>query len=155
MPRPAKCRCVRAEPGTSLFKPSGVPLKEMNVLNLTLDEFEALRLADMEGRYHEDAAGRMKVSRQTFGNILSSARKKTAQCLAKGFALRIQGGTIRMRTRKFQCCDCGHVWDKPCGTDRPPDCPSCRSGNLHRHHSQGGRGNRSCGRAGHGKGGER
>lgn len=55
-----------------------------------MDELEAIRLADYEGLYHEDAAVRMKISRQTFGRILHGAHKKVAECLMKGKALKIE-----------------------------------------------------------------
>lgn len=54
-----------------------------------MDELEAIRLADYEGLYHEEAAKRMKISRQTFGRILNNAHKKVAECLIKGKALKI------------------------------------------------------------------
>ncbi len=62
---------------------------------LSIDEFEAIRLADLEGLYQEQAAERMNVSRQTFGRIIESARRKVAQVLAGGLALRIEGGADR------------------------------------------------------------
>jgi len=57
---------------------------------LHMDEVEALRLADFEGFYHEDAALKMNVSRATFGRILDEARRKVAEALLKGKALRIE-----------------------------------------------------------------
>ena len=57
---------------------------------LSMDELEAIRLADYEGLYHEDAAERMKISRQTFGRILYEAHKRVAECLLKGKALKIE-----------------------------------------------------------------
>ena len=57
---------------------------------LSMDELEAIRLADYEGLYHEDAAERMKISRQTFGRILYEAHKRVAECLIKGKALKIE-----------------------------------------------------------------
>jgi predicted DNA-binding protein (UPF0251 family) len=59
-------------------------------LTVTLDEFEAVRLADYEGLYQEDGARRMKISRATFGRILAGAHRKIAECLVKGKALRIE-----------------------------------------------------------------
>ena len=59
---------------------------------LTIDEFEAVRLADLEGLYQEQAAEKMNVSRQTFGRIIESARKKVAEALVQGKALKIGGG---------------------------------------------------------------
>ena len=59
-------------------------------ITMSLDEIEALRLADYNGLYHEDAAVEMKISRQTFGRILNEARRKVAECLLKGKALKIE-----------------------------------------------------------------
>lgn len=66
---------------------------------LTLDELEALRLADMEGLYQEAAARQMGVSRQTFGRIVTEARKKTATALVTGAAIEIRGGNVRVKTQ--------------------------------------------------------
>jgi predicted DNA-binding protein (UPF0251 family)/predicted Fe-Mo cluster-binding NifX family protein len=85
-------RRVAALPAISVFKPAGVPIRELEELSLTLDEFEALRLADHEGLYQEAAALRMGVSRQTFGRIVEAARGKVADALVNGKALRIEGG---------------------------------------------------------------
>lgn len=57
---------------------------------ITMDELEAIRLADYERLYQEDAAIKMKISRQTFGRILQDAHKKIAECLIKGKALKIE-----------------------------------------------------------------
>lgn len=66
---------------------------------LTLDELESLRLADLEGLYQETASARMKISRQTFGNIIASARRKVADALINSKALKIEGGCIRLITK--------------------------------------------------------
>jgi predicted DNA-binding protein (UPF0251 family) len=90
-----------------MFRPAGVPACRLEWLNLTLDEFEALRLADLDGLHQEEAAARMKVSRQTFGRIVENARRKVAQVLHSGMALSIEGGTVRMTARRpgrFQSC---------------------------------------------------
>ena len=63
-------------------------------VNLTLDELEAVRLADLAELYQEDAAKKMNVSRQTFGNIINSAHKKIADALLNAKALKIEGGTV-------------------------------------------------------------
>jgi predicted DNA-binding protein (UPF0251 family) len=132
-------------PGCRCFGPSGGPAE----IILTLDEFEALRLADLEGLYQDQAATRMNISRQTFGRIVGTARKKVAQALIEGKTLRIEGGSIEMRT--FRCSDCQHTWEVPFGTGRPQECPNCKSTNLHRAEVErgGGRGRRhgrGCGR---------
>ncbi len=92
MPRPKCCRRIGAEPGSTYFKPRGIPLTELNEVVLAADELEAVRLADLEGLYHEAAAARMGVSRQTFGRIVAAARAKVAEALVKGMALRIETG---------------------------------------------------------------
>jgi len=69
---------------------------------MSLDEFEALRLADLDGLYQEQAAEQMNVSRTTFSRIVVSARRKMADALVHGKALRIEGGTVSMAGRR--CC---------------------------------------------------
>jgi len=64
-------------------------------VKITLDELESVRLADYDGLYQEDAAKKMNVSRQTFGNIVNSAHKKIADALLNAKALKIEGGVVR------------------------------------------------------------
>jgi len=96
MPRPRHCRRVGHLPQSNYYKPRGVPLSVLQCVNLTIDELEAIRLADLEGLYQEDAAKRMNVSRQTFGRTLESAHKKIADALVNGKALLIKGGPIEL-----------------------------------------------------------
>ena len=90
MPRPKKYRCVKCKPDANYFKPRGIPLVDLEEISLTPDEIEAISLADYEELYHEEAAMKMKISRQTFGRILNGAHKKVAECLLKGKALKIE-----------------------------------------------------------------
>ena len=99
MPRPCKQRCICGYPQTDYFKPRGIPLTDLEEINLTLGEFEAIRLADLETLYQEEAAKKMKVSRQTFGNIIKSAHKKIADAIVNGKALKIEGGVVRITQR--------------------------------------------------------
>jgi predicted DNA-binding protein (UPF0251 family) len=71
---------------------------------MTLDEFEALRLADLEKLYHERAAEQMRVSRPTFSRIIDSARAKIADALVHGKALRIEGGPVQVPSGPRRCC---------------------------------------------------
>ncbi|MBN2477773.1 DUF134 domain-containing protein [Candidatus Micrarchaeota archaeon] len=89
MPRPRIRRFVRWNPDVVFFKPMGVPMRELLEVSLTLEEFEAIRLKDYEGLEQEEAAKKMKVSRPTFQRTLKSARKKIADFLVNGKALRI------------------------------------------------------------------
>jgi predicted DNA-binding protein (UPF0251 family) len=139
-------------PGTNYFKPRGVPLTSLEEVNLTVDEFEAIRLADLEGLYQEESARKMEISRQTFANIINSAHKKIAEAIVKVKAIKIEGGVYKMaEMRKFRCYDCKHEWDVPYGTGRPQNCPQCESKNIHRAqedrgYARAGRGRGRCGR---------
>ena len=133
MPRPKQCRRVCLSPDCTYFKPAGVATSTLEEVVIAVDELEAMRLVDIEELYYEQAAEQMGVSRRTFGRIIDSARKKTAQALIRGIALRIEGGMIEMaKQRTFQCGDCGHEWQLPFGTGRPSECPQCQSTNFHR-----------------------
>lgn len=133
MARPKCPRLVNCRPGYSYYKPRGIPVSALEEVALTLDELEAVRLADHEGLYQEQASEAMNVSRQTFGRIIQSARRKIADALLSGKALRIEGGVIRMtEKRKFKCYNCGNDWEVPYGTGRPGGCPNCGSDNIHR-----------------------
>jgi uncharacterized protein len=90
MSRPKKCRNVKCNPGSYYFKPRAVPLCDLEEVVLSIDEFEAIRLADNKKLYHDDAAVEMKVSRATFGRILKLARSKVADALIHGKALKIE-----------------------------------------------------------------
>ncbi len=96
MPRPRQCRRIGQLPPATYYKPRGVPLRVLEQVALTVDEFEAIRLADLEGLYQEEAARRMNVSRQTFGRILEAAHRKVADVLVHGKALSIEGGPIEV-----------------------------------------------------------
>jgi len=131
MPRPLICRRVSGCPRSEYFKPAGIPLSGLEEVCLMRDELEALRLADLEGEYQAEAAEKMGVSRQTFGNIIESARHKVADVLVNGRALRIQGGVFQMTERTFTCASCQHQWKMPFGTGRPQSCPQCRKADIH------------------------
>lgn len=98
MPRPRHCRHVAQLPQTNYYKPRGVPLSVLEEVTLTVDEFEAIRLTDLEELYQADAAEKMNISRQTLGRILESAHKKIADALVNGRALLIKGGPIQIVT---------------------------------------------------------
>lgn len=133
MSRPFRCRRVGCKPRTDYFKPRGIPISSLDEVNLTIDEFEAIRLADLESLYQEEAAEKMKVSRQTFGNIIASAHKKIAEAVVKAKALKIEGGVYTMTgMRRFKCYGCNHEWEIAYGLGRPNECPQCKNTNIHR-----------------------
>ncbi len=133
MARPRNCRRVGSMPESNYFKPRGIPLSMLEEVILNVDEFEAIRLADLQSLYQEQAAEKMNVSRPTFGRIVESAHKKVAEALVQGKALKIEGGHFEMPSmRRFSCDECEHSWELPYGTGRPESCPACKSGNIHR-----------------------
>ena len=96
MPRPRLCRRVRFWPGVTHFKPAGIRLAEINEVVLSMGEFEAIRLCDLEEISQKDAAKKMNVSQPTLQRTLASARKKIADALANGKSIRIEGGEYKM-----------------------------------------------------------
>lgn len=94
MPRPCCRRRVAGGPPAAVFKPAGIPGRFLEEVVLGLDGLEALRLADLEGLYQEEAAARMGVSRTTFGRIVEDARRRVAEALVGGKLLRIEGGPV-------------------------------------------------------------
>jgi predicted DNA-binding protein (UPF0251 family) len=95
MPRPKKTRFISGYPSIASFVPQGVPIT--GELFLPIEALEAIRLTDFEGLDQETAARLMQVSRQTYGRILSGARRTVAEALVTGKALKVRGGTYEMR----------------------------------------------------------
>jgi len=99
MPRPISERRLGAPIPPRIMKPAGIFTYDLEEVILGFDEAEAIRLADFDGLYQDAAARSMGVSRQTFGNIIESARHKVADALLHGKVLRIEGGEISIRTQ--------------------------------------------------------
>jgi predicted DNA-binding protein (UPF0251 family) len=76
----------------TFFKPAGIPLRELEEVCLSVEELEAIRLKDIEDLEQEQCAEKMNISRTTFARILDTARKKMAEALINGKAIRIEGG---------------------------------------------------------------
>lgn len=90
MARPTKPRRVSFEPDVVYFKPRAVPLSMLEEVDLSLAEVEALRLCDLKNLDQAEAAKRMKISQSTLSRILISARKKIAEALTEGKAIKIR-----------------------------------------------------------------
>ncbi|MCD6590899.1 MAG: DUF134 domain-containing protein [Candidatus Aenigmarchaeota archaeon] len=101
MPRPRIPRRVWFQPGFTYFKPVGVPLANILEVIITVDEMEAIRLKDYEGLDQVKAAKRMGISQPTFQRIYESARRKIADALVNGKAIRIEGGHYTFVGRGF------------------------------------------------------
>jgi predicted DNA-binding protein (UPF0251 family) len=125
-------RKVSSIPPITYFKPAGIRMAELEEVRLLVEEAEAIRLKDLEGLEQEECAVKMSVSRSTFARILDSARRKIADSLLNGKAIRIEGGNFEMATRRFRCLK-GHEWEVPFETmiSAPPEfCPRCKTPNI-------------------------
>ena len=91
--RPQKTRNIKESPKILQFSPRGRPGRPDEV-SLTMDQIEAIRLADYGGMDQLDSAKAMNVSRATFGRILRSARKQIAEALVTGKIIRISKGSV-------------------------------------------------------------
>jgi predicted DNA-binding protein (UPF0251 family) len=129
MARPPIERAVGGVPHVTLFKPAGVPGRELEQLPLAVDELEAIRLVDLEGLSHEQAAAAMGVSRQTIGRVLDRGRAKVAEALVAGKAILIGGGQYRVEPRQLCCRACGAVWSAEESVPATA-CPSCGSSEV-------------------------
>lgn len=96
MSRPFKPRRISCAPGVTVYKPAGIPARELAWMRLGVDEYEAVRLVDYEGLEQEAAAERLGVSRPTVSRILTRGRRKLAQMLVDGAALLIEGGPVSL-----------------------------------------------------------
>ncbi len=104
MPRPCKRRRICMEPLCTGFAPLGEGVRCEEAVIMALDEFECIRLMDLEGLTQEQCAVQMDVARTTVQAIYSSARKKLAQCLVTGKELRISGGNYNLCGQHKKCC---------------------------------------------------
>lgn len=126
MTRPKCCRKISSFPAVREYQPSGEQSPETPSVSLSLDELEAVRLADYETMYQEDAALKMGISRQTFGRIISAARGKIADAILNGKRIEIGGGTVTIRKRGLRTCDhCDQSEQIQCTKREKGNCPRC------------------------------
>jgi predicted DNA-binding protein (UPF0251 family) len=97
MVRPHRCRRVDLEPNITYFKPRGIPLMELQEVILHVDEFEAVRLKDLEGLDQGECAEKMNISQPTFHRLVLSARKKISDAIVNGKAIKIEGGSFKYK----------------------------------------------------------
>jgi predicted DNA-binding protein (UPF0251 family) len=111
----------------TFFKPQGVPLRVLEHALVTVDELEALRLADYLGMSHEEAAQQLKVSRPTVTRMLARAHQAIADALVNGKAIRIEGGDYILEGFECQCPKCGARWSTPASGENEQDCGKCNN----------------------------
>lgn len=110
MPRPRKWRKVCCLPENDTFGPLGCDGEQEDIITMTVDEYETIRLIDHEQLSQEECSDQMNVARTTVQRIYADARKKLAESLVEGKPIRIEGGD-------YELCPEG---------DRPRGCGKCR-----------------------------
>ncbi len=126
MPRPVKWRRVQFVPENNYFIPVNKRKCEVEEIILKIEELEAMRLKDIEKLNQEQCAEKMMVSRQTFQNIIDEARRKVAQALTEGKAIKIEGGNYTINICALKCTECGDVFEVNY-ENKERKCPKCSS----------------------------
>ena len=129
MPRRKKNRTVSQPPLYAEFKPAGVAARYLKKVELSIDEYEALRLSDFVGMSQIEAANEMEISRPTFTRLIEQARKKMVEFLVYGKKLKIEGGNIHFKKNIFRCFNCEQMFilDIQSSVNK---CPACESENI-------------------------
>jgi len=116
MPRPKKCRKVCCLPESNRFGPLNNMSKDNCSVIMSVDEYETIRLIDLEGFTQEECSEQMHIARTTVQRIYNDARKKLAESLVNGKVLRIEGGDYKLCDGSHeQACGCGGCRGRKCG----------------------------------------
>lgn len=115
MPRPRKWRKVCCLPESNRFGPLDSPADAVNTVNMTVDEYETIRLIDLDGFTQEECANQMNISRTTVQGIYDEARKKLAESLVNGKVLWIEGGEYQLCDGRGKGCGGGGCRRHRCG----------------------------------------
>ncbi|ADY55726.1 UPF0251 protein [Syntrophobotulus glycolicus DSM 8271] len=125
MPRPTKGRKVCCLPGSNLFGPLKPGLTQPDILVMSVDEYETIRLIDLQGFTQEQCANQMQIARTTAQRIYNKAREKLAQSLVNGKLLKIEGGDYKLCNGQENTCACGGCRRHRCSSAFADD-GSCR-----------------------------
>jgi len=117
MSRPRKCRKVCCLPERSRFGPLNGPSDQEQFVFMTVDEYETIRLVDLEAFTQEACAEQMGIARTTVQRIYNDARKKLAEVLVNGKVLRIEGGDYHLCDGHETACNCGGCRRHRCGPE--------------------------------------
>ncbi|MCO5387685.1 DUF134 domain-containing protein [Desulfosporosinus sp.] len=107
MPRPRKWRKVCCLPESNSFGPLNTLINQEHFVIMTVDEYETIRLIDLEGFTQEESADQMNIARTTVQRIYNDARRKLADSLVNGKMLRIEGGDYKLCDGLEKTCGCG------------------------------------------------
>jgi len=128
MPRPRIFRRITKEPQIRCFKPEREDIDSLEPIEITIDEFEAIRLRDYHDIQQKKSAEVMGVSQPTFHRILTSARKKISRALVEGNTIMIVGGDSITDKKRYKCNICGFEWINP--KKEYHKCPDCKSDDI-------------------------
>ena len=140
MPRPRLPRRIFFNPQTTFFKPAGISMANLENTILAKEELEAIRLIDYENKPQIKVAKDMKISQPTLSRLLTSARKKIADALVNGKAIKIEGGVYKMATRgdgagrgmgRGMSTGRGRMGGTAAGPSGKCICPKCKTTALH------------------------
>ena len=115
LPRPRKCRKVCCLPASNQFGPLGTLKTPDNFITMTVEEYETIRLIDLQGFMQEECADQMNIARTTVQRIYIDARKKLAESLVNGKILMIEGGDYKLCEGLEESCVCGGCRGRRCG----------------------------------------
>jgi uncharacterized protein len=124
MPRPIRNRKIVDPPKMSGFKPFGMPLNELQVMELQFDEFESFNLINYQDLPQDLAAEKMGISRPTFTRIYNKALKKIAKAFVECAAIKIEGGSVDFEKQWYKCSKCFKLFDE---IDNHVKCNGCNS----------------------------
>lgn len=126
---PYRKRQIDTPPAFKNFKPSGIPRRLLKSVIISLDEYEAIRLADYAQYDHQRAAKAMGISRPTFTRLIDQARYKFAKAFIEGLEIIVEGGNVEMVHTRLRCLDCEDEQVVPFG-EQIAGCRECGSTNL-------------------------
>lgn len=124
MPRPTRNRRVVNPPRMSGFKPFGMPLTELKIIELQFDEYEGINLVNYQDLSQDEAAEMMGISRPTFTRVYNRALKKIARAFVEGMAIKIEGGNVEFEKQWYKCQKCFKLID---GLENHIKCDGCNS----------------------------
>ncbi len=128
MPRPLKRRRICAEPSCGRFGPMEGACVQRPMVTMALDEFESIRLIDLEGLTQEECAARMNVARTTVQAVYASARAKVAECLVNEKELMIAGGEYVLCDGGAAGCGCAGRCGRRCAHGGAVGAPAPETG---------------------------
>lgn len=138
-PRLKKLRKVFSPPNIKGFKPYGpdVNQEKSEVVEIHIEEYEALKLCDYNNYNHHQASVIMGVSRPTFSRIYASVRQKIALAFAEGKQIAIEGGKVYFDSDWYSCKGCGCYFNNPQKDIDITECPLCGSKKFEQYNIEG------------------